>query len=180
MKSFCRRLAGLLTLSLAALPVSALAEPQNGFGLAIGPTAHHARVVAFGAHQTYNSAGFGITADAQFVVNDNWSINPVLQAALEKAHGDITNNLGNSQAGLEFRRWFGNGFVAPVLIYSLEDVLKNGVQRAEYGPGVGLVTGWESPAGLTVSLQVDAPESLYFSSNQRRAGAWLQFGYRWH
>ena len=180
MGPFYRRLAGLLIFSAAILP-PAYAEPQDGFGLAVGPTSHTATVIISGVKQHYDSSGAGLTADAQFVVNDSWSINPSVQIALEKARGDLTNNIGNSEAGLQLRHWTGNVFIAPVLLYSVEDVL-NGtvVQRVEYGPGVGLIGGWESPTGLTLSVQADAPESLYFSSSQRRTGLWLQLGYRWH
>ena len=157
------------------------AEPQDGFGLALGPVAHSAHITIAGVKQHYTSSGAGLTADAQFVFSNQWSINPSIQFALEKARGDITDTLTNSQAGLQLRHWSGNGFVAPILIYSVEDVISGGVvRRAEYGPGIGIMGGWEAPAGLTLAVQADAPESLFFSSSKRRAGLWLQIGYRWH
>lgn len=167
--------------ALLLVPSLALAEPQDGFGIAVGPTSHTANVVISGVKQHYDSSGAGVTVDAQFVFNDSWSLNPSVQVAVEKATGDLTNTLTNSEAGLQLRHWSGNWFVAPVVLYSVEDVLQGSVvQRAEYGPGVGLIGGWESPSGLTLSLQADAPESLYFSTSQRRTGLWLDLGYRWH
>lgn len=179
-----KRFTGVIRLPLAALllyAVDASAAPQEGFGLGLAASAHDVHMTSQNFSQRYHSAGMGLVGDAQFVFSDSFSLNPALQLTVEKASGDLTNTLVNSQAVLQFRCWRENTFIAPLLAYSVEDALSGSViKRAEYGPGIGLAAGWESPDGVTLQAQADLPESLYFSSSQRRAGAWLSIGYRWH
>ncbi|NNM52151.1 MAG: hypothetical protein HKM02_07985 [Pseudomonadales bacterium] len=171
----------IYSLVLLLMTKAVLADPQNGFSFAIGSAYHDAHVSINGVpQQHYKGPGLGIGGDAQFVVNEHWSVNPFLQAAAEYATGDLRTHLFNSQGGLEIRRWWGNVYVSPMLDESAEQLYKGAtITRATFGPGVGLATGWESSHGWLVRLQADAPEILYFSANQRRAGAWLLVGYRW-
>ena len=171
----------IYSLMLLLLAPASVADPQNGFSFAIGAAYHDARVsINDVPMEHYQASGLGIDGDAQFVVNEHWSVNPFLQAAAEYATGDLRTHLFNSQGGLEIRHWWGNVYVSPMLDFGAEQLYKGAtITRASFGPGVGLATGWESPQGWLIRLQADAPESLYFSANQRRAGAWLLFGYRW-
>jgi hypothetical protein len=174
----------LAALGLLLVTGSACAEPREGFGLAIGPVFHHSHEVldqGKGNTLNFNSAGIGLSGDAQFVLDAQWSANPFLQFSVERASGDITNYLGNAQAGLAIRRWSGDWYVAPILELNDEQTYqKKVIARSTFGPGIGFATGWESPTGLTTALQVDAPQLLNFSANSLHAGVWLTVGYRWH
>ena len=174
----CRSLLPLLLL----FPALSHADPQPGFGLALALAEHHADVSFNQApFQVYNSHGAGLAGDAQFVINPNWSLDPYLEFAYEHSHGDVQTALINASGGLMLRHWWQNVYVGPALEYGGEGLLQNQtVSRSSFGPGVGVGLGYESPRGLTLGLQVDAPQALYFSRNQRRSGAWLTLGYRWH
>ncbi len=157
------------------------ADPQAGFGLALALSEHHADV-SFNppVFERYNSHGMGLAGDAQFVINPQWSLNPYLQWAYEYSH-DEAASLINASGGLTLRHWWNNVYLGPVLEYDVEGLLQNRrIVRSSFGPGLGLGLGYESVQGLTLGLQLDAPQALYFSRNQQRTGAWLTLGYRWH
>ncbi len=157
--------------------------PQDGFSLAVGGMAHaaHAQLVNDGLDRHFDSAGIALYGDAQFVVSPKWSFNPYVLTGLEKAHGDVTQNIGNSSGGLQLRHWWNNCYLGANVNYSIEQIFKGGsVQSATFGPGVGLNAGYETPAGLIFGLGVDFPQSLYLSPTNHRSGAWMVLGYRWH
>ena len=175
----------LTALCLLLATTVARADPQEGFGLAIGPTFHHSHeVINPGSGQTtlnFNSAGMGLSGDAQFVLDSQWSANPFVQLSAETASGDTKSHLGNDQAGLAIRRWYGDWYLAPILEISDEQIYTGRtISRSTFGPGLGVGLGWESPTGLTLGLQLDAPQVLNFNANDLHAGTWLTVGYRWH
>ncbi len=164
------------------LSVHSVAENQDGFSLAVGPSAHYANVTVFNqsSRQVYESVGVGVYGDAQFVLDERWSLNPYLQTAWEHSHGQLNTPLLNSEGGLQLRRWYNNFYLGGALNFSSEQVLQHqGIVRADFGPGVSAVFGWENPDGLTYGLQLDAPQSGNGGVSHRAAVA-VWCGYRWH
>ncbi len=171
-----------MVLAMCLICLYGWSEPQEGFSLAAGGMAHMAHDrFGDGPYRNYDSSGVALYGDAQFVVNQRWSLNPYLLLGLEKAHGDSAQNLGNSSGGLQLRHWWGNGYAGANINYSIEQMLKGGtVQSATFGPGVGLDAGYESPSGLVFGAGLDFPQVLYFNGTNHHSGVWVVLGYRWH
>jgi len=174
------RTAALIVLLTVPAWHLALAAPGNGFGLAGGPTAHSVRLTFLdGTSQRYTSAGLGVTGDAQFVVNERWSLDSFLSLTLERSHGDVTATLSNGMAGFQVRRWFGQFFMGAHLGEYTELLRDATHAQTVYGPGMGAAVGQERPDGLIWSAQLDLPRKL-IAPGEVRVGLLLQVGWRWY
>ena len=172
--SWTLRLAGCAILWLTAS--AAQAAPDNGFGLYVGPI-HSNDSGLYGT-----SRGVSVGADAQFMVNDDWSLNPYLNMTSEST--DQTFHLVNGTAGLQARRWFGGSWFlgAEYLFHDL--LLRNNgtVESSIYGPGLGVAAGWESASHWSVMVEWDGLEGQGFSwsSGNNRNDVRVVVGYHWY
>ncbi len=174
-------LAVLLAMLLAGLPLPpavALAAPEQGLGLALGPEAHSVRTqLGDGSEERYTSAGVGLAGDLQFVVDDRWSLSPFLQLSLERTHGDRNVVASHQAAGFQVRRWWDSAFVAVHAAYYVELLATPGSSRTRYGPGLGAAIGAEPSGRPSWALQVDLP--LLLATHSTQVGLRLQVGWRW-
>jgi hypothetical protein len=158
----------LLLLVLAAAP-AAWAEPRNGFGLEAGPVWHRVSTPGGDGTLRYESAGLGLVGDAQFVVNERWSLVPLLALTAERTHGDLSATASNGMAAFQLRRWWGDWFVGGHLGYYVELLEQPGSSGTRYGPGAGAALGAERPGGLSWSVQLDLPRKLQVRGETRIA-----------
>jgi hypothetical protein len=170
-------LAGCALLLAAATAVAAAEPgPHNGFGLAAGLAAHRVPVNPAPEESTYTSAGASLAGDAQFVVNERWSLNPFLMLSLEHVHGRVDGTASNGAAGFEVRRW-ASGFYAGLHVgYYVELLNARGNTGTSYGPGLGASFGHESGSGFTWGVQVDAMRGF---AAVIHGGLRLHVGWRW-
>ena len=166
-------------LALAALSVwaaCAQAAPENGLGVYFG-VIHSSNASVYG---TGNGASVG--ADAQFAVNDNWSLNPYLEVSYETTSTPGVKII-NGTAGLSARRWFGEWFLGGALLFHDELQKSNGTTYAStYGTGIGVSFGWEGKGHWTFMGEVNALErqNAAFSTADTRSDVRLLVGYRWY
>jgi hypothetical protein len=165
---------------LAVLPgQAARAEPRNGFGLAGGLTAHRARYTfADGSFVPYTSAGLSLGGDAQFAVDERWSLNPYLLLSLERNSGDLAGTIGNGAAGFEVRRWRGPLFLGLRAGYYVQLLSTTRATSTAYGPGLGVSFGGESAEGLTWGAALDVLRLGTFVATH--VGLRLHVGWRWY
>jgi hypothetical protein len=167
------------SLCLLALRSHPLAAPRSGFGLAGGPVAHRTEVLLIDlSTQRYDSAGLTLLGDAQFVVNERWSLNPFLMLSLERASGDIRGTVSYGASGFQVRRWLEGLFVAGHLGYYVELLTDPRHSRTVYGEGLGLALGGERGDGVGWIAQVDLPRVLVH--DESRIGLSLLLSLRWH
>lgn len=156
----------------------AWAAPRNGIGLAIGPAAHSFFLPARPADIEFDSAGIGLTADAQFVWTENWSINPAVVGSLEKStNGPVDRDVESIAAILQVRYWSGDFYLgAHVGIY--KSTIRSEIQTlfTEEG-GIGMAAGYETGSGLIFNFQLDNEQVL---SGNNILAARLLAGYRWN
>jgi len=167
-----RGAAGLL-LGLWAL--QAQAAPDNGFGVYLGAISSRDNAL-YG-----NSHGGLIGADAQFMVNQTWSLNPYL--LLDSESTDQPFDINNGEGGLQARYWMaGSWFLGGQFLFH-DTLLKQGgtVSRSLYGPGIGVGAGWEGDSHWSVSLAANVFRlaGTYGSTATTRSEAMLLIGYRW-
>lgn len=157
--------------TLVACSCAASAAPMNGFGAYVGV------VGAREAGQT--SKGFSVGGDAQFVINDAWSLNPYLQVSAERVSKSVSAS--DSLAGIHVRRWIGNWFVGGQAFFHARVLIRDGSsENSTYGPGLGAVGGYEAANGWGTALQFDALEGQFLSSVNQRNAVRLHMTYRWH
>ena len=160
-----------LVLALA-LPQALRADPVNGFGVTLGGVT--------ASQGGLTSSGVSLGGDAQFVLDGAWSINPCLMVSLERASAtgqNVSDNLG----GIQFRRWLGPVYFGPQVFFHDRLLYGSGtVSSSQYGPGLGLVLGWEGAAGWSTGVQVDALEGQFLNPGDRRNALRVYAGYRWH
>ena len=165
-----RAVTGFLLLAFAASGLQA--EPANGFGVTVGWVS--------AAQGGVSSSGTSLGVDAQFALDDHWSLNPMLMVSLETTSSSslrLSDNLG----GLQCRRWAGPVYFGPQLFFHDRLQMVGGqVVNSQYGPGVGVVLGWEGASGLSVGAQVDALEGQFLNPTDRRNAVRVHVGYRWH
>ncbi len=146
------------------------ASPQNGIG-----------VYAGGITATENgstSNGVSLGTDAQFVLNDNWSLNPYLMISAERDSNSRT--IADGLAGLQARRWFGDWFIGGQVFEHDRIVSGNGnVQSSAYGAAAGVLAGVEYANGWGAEMQTDSFESTN-TPGVRRNAVRLHVTYRWH
>ncbi len=178
-KSFAVSIAAVL---LAFSASAAHAEAKNGFGLDVGITSNHMSD-PFG---NYQSAGLSLGLDYQFAISPNFSINPFLMSSGESTSGAIVSGTTASHGilGLQLRYWMDDWFIGGHLA-GYSEVLSNSVgnttvSTTAHGGGVGLVGGWENPAGgMFVMGQLDSANLQYTGFTSKLTGFRLSVGYRW-
>ena len=154
---------------------AAQAATDNGFAVYLGGV-RSSDSVLYGT-----SRGVAIGADAQFIVNDSWSLNPYLLISSETT--DRSYDAVNGEGGLQARYWIGSWFLGgQFLFHNL--LLKQGgtVSTSLYSPAVGLVAGWEGQNHWSVVLEANALEkgSGVFVPDNNRSDVLLLVGYRWY
>ena len=149
---------------------TAYAAPQNGFGVYGG---------VIGANEnSATSKGLSLGTDAQFVINDDWSLNPYLMASAERSSTSTT--VFDELVGLQVRRWFGEWFIGGQAFVHDRLIHGNGnTQASAYGASPGLVAGVEYASGWGAEVQADSFESTN-TTGVRRNAVRLQLTYRWH
>ena len=148
----------------------AFAEPQNGFGAYVG---------FIGASEnSVTSKGISVGVDAQFTINDKWSLNPYLMTSLE--HSSVSTTVSDELVGMQFRRWFGDWFVGGQVFAHDRLIVANGTtQNSNYGIAPGVLMGVEYSSGWGAEIQADAFENSVTSGVYRNAVR-LNFTYRWY
>lgn len=164
----------------ALLAGTALAGPQNGFGLNAGLASHSMSDPA----GSYKSSGLSLGLDYQFAISDNLSISPFLMSSGEST--DMTSvTAGHGILGVQLRYWAGDTFFgghlggySEVLTASVGSL---SVSSSGSGGGAGLVAGWENPdGGLYVMGQLDSATIKYSGSADTKMSAFrFSVGYRW-
>jgi len=152
--------------------------PHNGIGLYTGPVGHSfvQRLVGGGIRE-FDSAGWGVAGDAQFVWNDQWSINPTMMFSLEKiTEGNIEGDLVAYASALQVRRWWEDTYLG-VHFGIYKEVIRAPTRTFGTGDGgIGFATGWEGDGGLLLNFQYDWERVL---TGERIQAIRLQIGYRW-
>lgn len=151
------------------------AAPPNGFGFYVGPVSSHDGELYGNGH------GAGVGVDAQFAVNDRWSLNPYLFLSSESA--DQSYDVQNGEGGLQARYWVGSWFVAGQFLFHDMLLTQRGhVSSSLYGPGVGAAVGWESDTHWSVTLVANGLEYAHppNGTTSYRSDLLLLVGYRWY
>ena len=166
--------AALLLLACAWTGV-ARAAPENGFGFYLG-------AVSSRDSSLYGNSNGGLMAvDAQFILNERWSLNPYL--LLDSESTDHSFNIENGEGGLQARYWMGgNTFIAPQFLFHDTLLKQSGtVSSSLYGPGIGAAAGWEGDSHWSVMLAANVFRlaGAYGSPATTRSEAMLLIGYRW-
>jgi hypothetical protein len=164
------RICGAITVALACGANLAFAGPANGIGFYGG---------VIGASQAgVQSKGLSLGVDAQFMVNDNWSVNPYLMASAER--DPDSTSLADGLAGVQLRRWFGDWFVGGHMFEHDLITFRDGrVSSSAYGLAFGPVAGFENAAGWGAAIQLDAFEST-IEKGVRRNAVRLHLTHRWY
>ena len=151
-------------------PAIAYAVPQNGFGVYGG---------LIGATENgVTSNGLSIGVDAQFVINDSWSLNSFLMTSAENS--SVSTTVSDELAGMQVRRWFGEWFVGGQIFAHDRLIVGNGTtQNSAYGAAPGALAGIEYASGWGGEIQVDAFENSMTPGVLRNAVR-LHLTYRWY
>jgi len=154
----------------ACCPVIAVAEPQNGFGAYVG---------YIGASENgVSSDGISIGVDAQFTINDSWSLNPYLMTSAE--HSSAATTVSDELVGMQIRRWFGEWFAGVQLFAHDRLIVANGTaQNSAYGAAPGVLAGIEYPGGWGAEIQAETLENSATPGVLRNAVR-LHLTYRWY
>ena len=169
-----RRLRCLALLLL--LPLQALAGPVAGVAIEGGFVAAR--------EGGLSSQGADLGADIQYLVNDDWTLNPWLAASAERARS-ASMTVSDFMAGIQLRRWWGDRFVG-VHLSSHQRLLISGgtTQNTAYGLfAPGLVAGLERPGGWGALVQADLYESggrtQDHPASASRVAIKFNLSYRW-
>ena len=179
----------LTILGAAAILVAGTAwgGGKNGIGLYGGIVRHKFhRKQDVGEPLDFTSVGINVTGDAQFMINESWSIVPALMFSREKT-SNIFNVPGNTEgtvtsynATLQGRLWFGGIFLgAHVGVYQASVKTHTGQVFETGGNGFGVAGGWESEGGFILNIQFDLQERA-FDDTEKVSAIRLQAGFRWH
>lgn len=181
-------------LVLALCAGTAHAEPKNGFsvngGVVSSTTSQTYNTGLFaGQTLTYKGGGLSLGLDYQFAINEHFSINPFLMTSGESVSvNNVTfNNVSANHGilGVQFRYWPNGGAYVGGHIGSYSEQINYTFNNVTYhtnasGGGVGLVAGWENPAGgFYVQGQLDSAKFGYSNANTKFTDARLSIGYRW-
>jgi hypothetical protein len=159
---------GIIAISAICSGIAA-ADPQNGIGAYVG--------LVSATEGSIKSNGLSLGADAQFVLNDNWSLVPYLMISAE--HGFNSKTISDGLAGLHIRRWFGDWFVGGQVFEHDRIVLSSGnVQYSAYGAAVGVLAGFEYTSGWGAEVQTDSFETTN-NPGIRRNAVRVHLTYRW-
>ena len=164
---------------LVAVAKNTHGAPQSGIGLYGGVVGHaFYQPLLGGDARDFSSAGAALAGDAQFVWNDEWSVNPAFQVSLERiTGGNIAGDLFAYSALLQVRRWRGDVYAAAhVAIY--KEVIRAQVRTFGTGDGgFGVAAGWEAVGQPLINVQYDWERAL---TGERIQALRVQFGYRCH
>ena len=155
---------------------AAHAAPNNGFGVYLG-------ALSSSDSSLYgNSHGGLVAVDAQFMVDDHWSLNPYL--LLDSESTGQSFDISTGEGGLQARYWMGGSlFIGGQFLFH-DTLLKRGgtVSSSLYGPGVGVGAGWESDSHWSVALAANVYRlaGAYGSAATNRSEAMLLIGYHWY
>lgn len=169
-------LKGACLLLLCLWAGQAQAAPDNGFGLYLG-------AVSSSDSSLYGTSTGGLVgADVQFMVNDRWSLNPFLLLGSEST--DRSFDADHGEGGLQARYWMTNNWFLGGELLEQDTLLRRGgtVGTSTYGPGIGVVAGWESDSHWSVLLAakyMTMPGTIY-GSVSHRSEALLLIGYHWY
>lgn len=157
---------------------TALAGPQNGFGLNAGLVGHSRDCGGCVADST---SGLSLGLDYQFALSDNLSISPFLMTSAESNSNASGTVVGHGILGAQLRYWAGDMFFGGHLGGYSEVITNGGLSLSGSGGGAGLVAGWENPdGGLYVMGQLDSATIEYSGLADIKFSAFrLSMGYRW-
>lgn len=153
---------------------AARAATDNGFALYVGPVHVHDPTLG-------NDNGSALGVDAQFVVNDAWSLNPYLGISTDHPGNGYTST--NITGGLQARYWVGSWFIGAEYLYHDLLVSKGGLtQLSTFGPALGAAVGWEGENHWSVMLEWQGLEGqgLNWASGNTRSDVRVVVGYRWY
>lgn len=157
---------------IAALAICsgiASAAPQNGIGAYAG--------VVSAKEGEVDSSGLSLGMDAQFAVNEDWSLVPYLMLSDERDSASRT--VADGLVGLQARRWLDGWFVGGQFFVHDRIIFDNGiVQYSAYGFAMGVVAGFEGANGWGAEVQTDSFESSNTRGAARNAVR-LHLTYRW-
>lgn len=157
-------------LVVACCPAIAHAEPKNGFGVYGG--------VIGASENGVTSKGVSVGLDAQFTLDDNWSLNPYLMASAE--HSSVSTTVSDELVGLQVRRWFGDWFIGGQVNAHDRLIIGNGTtQSSAYGVAPGVLLGFEYASGWGAEIQADMFENSTTAGTMRNALR-LHLTYRWY
>lgn len=147
----------------------ASAAPQNGIGSYVG--------LISATEGSMNSTGLSLGLDAQFAINDNWSLVPYLMLSAE--HTSTSKSAADGLAGLQLRRWFNDWFVG-MHVFDHDRIVSGGgtVQSSAYGLAAGVLAGFEYDNGWGAEIQTDSFETTN-NIGVRRNAVRLHLTYRW-
>lgn len=162
----------------ALLAGTALAGPQNGFGLNAGLASHSRDCGGCAASST---SGLSLGLDYQFAVSDQLSISPFLMSSGETSSQVSGATVGHGILGVQLRYWAGDMFFGGHLGSYSEAFTDGSLSLSGSGGGAGLVAGWENPdGGLYVMGQLDSATVKYSGITDIKFSAFrLSAGYRW-
>jgi hypothetical protein len=167
-KRTCLYICSITIMAIAA--PAARAAPQNGMGVYVG--------VIGATEDGVSSNGLSAGVDAQFMLNDVWSVAPYLMLSAERDAN--SNTIADGLAGLPLRRWYGDWFAGVQAFEHDRIVINNGtVQSSAYGLSGGVVAGFEYANGWGAEAQADLYESTNTVGAKRNALR-LHLTYRWH
>ena len=156
---------------------TALANPQNGFGLNAGLVSHSRDC---GGCVGSSTSGLSLGLDYQFALSDKISISPFLMTSSETSSNVSGTTIGHGILGVQLRYWAGDMFFGGHLGGYSEVITSGSVSLSGSGGGAGLVAGWEKPdGGLYVMGQLDSAEISYSGANIPISAFRLSVGYRW-
>jgi len=145
----------------------ASADPQNGMGAYAG--------LIGATENSVGSNGLSLGLDAQFVINDRWSLNPYMLISAER---DINSkNVSDGLVGLPVRRWLGEWFVGAHVFEHDRVFIDNGrATDSAYGLGAGVLAGVEYSNGWGAEVQTN---SEFIRPGIQRHALRLHLTYRW-
>jgi len=113
--------------------------------------------------------------DAQFVINERWSLNPYMLISAERDAN--SKNVSDGMVGLPVRRWLGEWFVGAHVFEHDRVLIDNGRSTdSAYGLGAGVQAGFEYANGWGAEVQTNS--ELIRQGVQRHALR-LHLTYRW-
>ena len=160
----------IILLSFLIFSFGAEASPQNGFGAYLG--------VIGAREKTVNSLGLNTAIDAQFTVNEKYSLNPYLMISAEK--NSDKNRVSDLIIGIQGRKWYQEKFVGVHLLLHTRVIYNHGHTLATaYGPGLGgILAGIEYPSGWGSEGQFNLLEGG--PKGQIRNAVTINLTYRWY
>lgn len=150
-----------------------LSAPQNGFGAYLG--------FVGATENSVTSGGLSFGGDAQFAINEKWSLNPMLLTSIEKASN--SNTVYDFLIGSQFRYWQNEWFSGVQIFEHARLIYGNGrTKSSSYGVSGGALAGFENDDGKGVELQFEVEPNYSVNQNTSfyRYAVRLNLTYRWY